>query len=53
MEFWNAAGHVDSPVGVVDESMMPAAERDAVFGAGRAVVGPMDYMMDIAPAGWY
>jgi hypothetical protein len=51
MELRDAAGHVDSPVGMVDESVMAAAECDTVFDAGGAVVGPVDNVVDIAPAG--
>jgi hypothetical protein len=50
MEFWNTAGHLDSPVGMVDKSVVAAAERHAVIDAGGAMVGPMDYMMNIVPA---
>ncbi len=53
MKFWDTAGHLDSPVGVVDKSMVPAAERNAISDAGRAFVGPMGNMMNIAPAGRY
>ena len=53
VELWDAAGHVDSPVGMVDESMVPPAERNTVSDAGRAVVDPMDHMVNVAPAGWY
>ena len=38
---------------MVNEPMVPAAERNAVRDAGRAFVGPMYDMMNIAPAGWY
>jgi hypothetical protein len=53
MEFWNAAGHLDSPVGMVQESMVAAAQCDTVSDAGGAVVSPMDHVMNIAPASWY
>lgn len=31
MELWDSVGHLDSPGGVVEESVVSAAERDAVF----------------------
>jgi hypothetical protein len=51
MELWDAADHVDLPVGVVEESVVSAAERDAVLQAGWAVVVPVDDVVDVAPAG--
>ena len=53
VEFWNAAGHLDPPVGMVQESMVATAQCDAVFDAGGAVVSPMDHVVNIAPAIWY
>jgi hypothetical protein len=42
---------VYSPVGMVEESVVAAAERDAVFYAGGTIVGPVDDVMDFAPGG--
>ena len=53
VEFWNTAGHLDPPVGMVDESMVATAQRNAVRDAGRAFVGPMYDMVNFAPTGWY
>jgi hypothetical protein len=53
VEFWDAAGHVDSPVGMVDKPVVAAAERHTVSDTGGASIGPMDTMVDIAPTGWY
>src|SRR5262245_767313 len=53
MEFWNAVGYLDSPVGVVDQAMMPAAERNAVCEAGGSSISPMDNMVNVAPTGRY
>lgn len=33
--------------------MMSTAQRNAVPDAGGPVVGPMNYVVNIAPAGWY
>lgn len=41
MKFWNTIGHVDSPVGLVDESVVAAAEGNAVVDAGGSVVSPV------------
>ena len=49
----DTANHVYSPVGMVEESVVAAAERDAVFDAGGTIVGPVDDVMDFAPAGGY
>jgi hypothetical protein len=38
---------------MVEESVVAAAERDAVFDAGGTIVGPVDDVMDFAPAGGY
>ena len=53
VEFWDTFGHVDSPAGMVKELVVAAAQRDAVSDAGRAIIGPMDNVMDFAPAGRY
>ncbi|MGB8995030.1 MAG: hypothetical protein WCC65_06960 [Pseudonocardiaceae bacterium] len=53
MEFWDTAGHVYSPVGMVEKLVVAAAERDAVVDAGGAVVSPMDNVVNFGPAGWY
>ncbi|PZS20473.1 MAG: hypothetical protein DLM60_08660, partial [Pseudonocardiales bacterium] len=53
MELRDTGGHVDPPVGMVDQSVMPAAQRNTVVDAGGAVIGPMNAMVDIAPAGRY
>jgi hypothetical protein len=53
MEFWNAAGHVDSPTGMVEEFVVAAAEGDTVSDAGGTFIGPMDAMVNIAPTGRY
>ena len=53
VEFWDTAGHVDSPVGVVGEFVMPTAQCHAVSDAGGAVVGPVDNMMNFTPPGRY
>ena len=53
VEFGNTAGHVDSPAGMVEELVVATAQGDAVSDAGRAIIGPMDNVMNFAPAGWY
>ena len=53
VEFWNTGDHLDSPVGMVEESVVAAAQRHAVADAGRPIIGPMDHVMDFAPAGGY
>jgi hypothetical protein len=53
VEFWDTAGHVYSPAGMVQESVVPTAQGDAVSDAGGTIIGPMDDVMYFAPAGWY
>ncbi len=53
VEFWDTGGQVYSPVGMVEESVMPAAERDAVFDAGGPMINPVHNVMDFAPPGRY
>jgi hypothetical protein len=44
---------LDLPVGVVEESVVSAAERDAVVEAGWTMIVPVDDVVDVAPAGRY
>jgi hypothetical protein len=53
MELWDAADHVDLPVGVVEESVVSAAECHAVIEAGWTMIDPVDDVVDVAPAGRY
>jgi hypothetical protein len=53
VEFWDSGGHSDAPVGMVDESVVSAAEGDAVCEAGGAMVGPVHDVVDVTPAGRY
>jgi hypothetical protein len=48
-----AADHLDSPGGMVDEAVVPAAEQDAVGEAGGTAVGPMNDVVAFTPAGRY
>jgi hypothetical protein len=47
MEFWDAVGYVDCqglcglPVGVVEESVVTAAERDTVVETGWTMINPV------------
>ncbi len=49
--FWNAVDDLDSPVRMVHESVVSAAECDAVIEAGGATVSPVGDMVNFAPAG--
>jgi hypothetical protein len=52
MEFGDTAGHLDSPVRMVEESVVPAAERHTVSKlAGRD--HPVHEMVNVAPVGGY
>ena len=53
VEFWDTVGHVDSPAGMVEEFVVAAAQGDAVFDAGRAIIGPVQNVMNFAPASRY
>jgi hypothetical protein len=53
MELGDTVGHLDLPVGMVEEPMMSAAERDTIVQAGRAVVDPVDNVVNVAPPGGY
>jgi hypothetical protein len=51
VELRNAAGHVDAPVGMVQQSVVTAAECHTVGEAGSSSLGPMNNVMNVAPAG--
>jgi hypothetical protein len=53
VEFWDAAGHGDAPVGMVEEPVVAPAQSDTVADAGGAVIGPMDRVVNVGPAGGY
>jgi hypothetical protein len=53
VEFWDTAGQVYSPAGMVEKSVVPTAQGDAVPDAGGTIIGPMDNVMNFAPASWY
>jgi len=38
---------------MVEELVVATAQDDEVSDAGRAIIGPMDNVMNFAPAGWY
>jgi len=38
---------------VVDQVVMPAAQRNAVREIGRSFISPVDNVMNFAPSGWY
>ena len=52
-EFWVAVvGDGDLPFVVVQESVVEAADEDAVVEAGFAAIDPMLEMMSVTPFGW-
>ena len=51
VEMRNAADHLDSPRGMVDEAVMPAAEQDTVVDAGGSSIRPMNDVVAFTPAG--
>lgn len=51
MELGNVVPYVDAPVRMVDQAVMVAAQRNTIVDAGGAVVGPVDNVVDVAPAG--
>ena len=50
VELRDAVAHVDAPVGMVDEAVVAAAQRNTIVAAGEAVVGPVNNVVDVAPA---
>jgi hypothetical protein len=50
VELGDAVAHVDAPVGMVDEAVVATAQRNTIVDAGGAVVGPVDNVVDVAPA---
>jgi hypothetical protein len=51
VEFGEVIGHVDAPVGMVQQPVVAAAQGYTIGETGRAVVNPVNTMVNITPAG--